>query len=251
MDFTLQQYRYLLYALKKKGYKFKTFDACNFSVASKVVVLRHDVDRLPINAIVMAEVEHALQIHASYYFRAVSSVFNTEIMQKISKLGHEIGYHYEDLSLTNGNIDKAYDSFCRNLEKFRKIYPVKTICMHGSPRSKWDSRRIWDKYDYKKLGIIGEPYFDIDYNEVFYITDTGRKWNKESISVRDKVNSGFDIPIKNTQHLIRLIQQDQLPVQIMLNVHPHRWFDNYWGWTKELVMQNVKNVIKRMIIKYR
>ena len=32
---------------------------------------------------------------------------------------------------------------------------------------------IWDKYDYKKLGIIGEPSFDIDWNEFAYFTDTG------------------------------------------------------------------------------
>jgi hypothetical protein len=59
--------------------------------------------------------------------------------------------------------------------------------MHGSPRSKWDSRRIWDKYDYRKLGVIGEPYFDIDFNEVFYLTDTGRRWDGWKVSLRDKI----------------------------------------------------------------
>jgi len=32
--------------------------------------------------------------------------------------------------------------------------------------------------------------------KVFCITDTGRKWNNEAASIRDKVKSGFDIPIK-------------------------------------------------------
>ena len=57
---------------------------------------------------------------------------------------------------------------------------------HGSPRSRWDNQKIWQKYDYKKLGIIGEPYFDIDYNQVFYLTDTGRRWDGWKVSVRDK-----------------------------------------------------------------
>ena len=39
-----------------------------------------------------------------------------------AKLGHEIGYHYEDLALENGNPDKAYNSFCKNLERIREIY---------------------------------------------------------------------------------------------------------------------------------
>ena len=34
------------------------------------------------------------------------------------------------------------------LDKFRNIYPVKTICMHGSPLSKYDNRLLWEKYDY-------------------------------------------------------------------------------------------------------
>ena len=64
---------------------------------------------------------------------------------------------------------------------------VKTICMHGSPLSKWDNRDLWKKYDYRDFGIIAEPYFDLDFDEVFYLTDTGRSWNNSKASVRDKV----------------------------------------------------------------
>jgi len=72
-------------------------------------------------------------------------------------------------------LDKAIKSFEINLSALRKIAPVKTICMHGSPLSKYDNRKIWEKYDYRDYGIIAEPYFDIDFNEVFYMTDKGRK----------------------------------------------------------------------------
>ncbi|MBW1833780.1 MAG: hypothetical protein JRI62_03015 [Deltaproteobacteria bacterium] len=43
--------------------------------------------------------------------------------------------------------------FGRNLEKLRKFYPVKTICMHGSPLSKWDNLDLWKKYNYREFGI--------------------------------------------------------------------------------------------------
>jgi len=36
----------------------------------------------------------------------------------------------------------AIDDFRLNLEKLQKLYPVKTICMHGSPLSKWDNRDL-------------------------------------------------------------------------------------------------------------
>lgn len=38
----------------------------------KVVILRHDVDRLPGNALKMARLEHEMGVQATYYFRAVS-----------------------------------------------------------------------------------------------------------------------------------------------------------------------------------
>jgi len=46
--------------------------------------------------------------------------------------------------------------------------------MHGIPLSKFDNRLLWAKYDYRDFGIIAEPYFDIDFDEVLYLTDTGK-----------------------------------------------------------------------------
>ena len=77
-------------------------------------------------------------------------------------------------------------SFRENLEKLRRVVPVETICMHGSPLSKYDNRKLWEKYDYRDFGIIGEPYFDVNFEEVLYLTDTGRRWDGDSVNIRDK-----------------------------------------------------------------
>ena len=87
--------------------------------------------------------------------------YDEEIIKQIADLGHEIGYHYENLSTCGGDLRLSIDDFRLNLEKLRKIYPVETICMHGSPLSKFDNRKLWERYDYRDFGIIGEPYFDI------------------------------------------------------------------------------------------
>ena len=123
--------------------------------------------------------------------------------------------------------------------------------MHGSPMSKYDSRDIWKKYDYKKLGIIGEPYFDIDFSLVFYLTDTGRRWDGDKVSVRDKPVVSEKLKVKSekfstTYDIIKACLKNTLPPQIMLTIHPQRWTDNPLLWTKELVMQNVKNLVKRL-----
>ena len=180
--FTLDIYKILLDRFSKKGDIFKSFE--NFVLhpepCKKRIVLRHDVDRIPYNALKMAEIEHNFGIQSTYYFRIVKESYNPEIIRKIIKLGHEVGYHYEDMDLAKGNIDRAYQMFEKNLSHFREFYPVKTICMHGSPYSKWDNRKIWKKYNYKDSNIIAEPYFDVDYDKVLYITDTGRRWNNNS-----------------------------------------------------------------------
>lgn len=246
-DFTLKVYSKLLYTLRESSYIFQTFSAHLNEPASKVFVLRHDVDKMPRNSLAFARIEHDLGIKASYYFRIVPQSFQPEIIEEIAALGHEIGYHYEDMDLGNGDVTKAWLSFQKNLAKLRELVPVQTICMHGSPLSKWDNRDLWEKHDYRELGIIGEPYFDLDYSKVFYLTDTGRNWNSVDSSIRDKVDSSFRIEIRNTQHLIQLIREGKLPDQIMLNTHPQRWNDNLLLWGRELVWQSAKNQVKKVV----
>ena len=245
MDYTLNTYQSLLKGLKNLEFSFQTIEQFIETPQKKVIILRHDVDGLPANSLKMAELEHDLGIPASYYFRAVPESWDEAVIQKIAGMGHEIGYHYENLSACKGEFDQAWADFQTNLGRLRELVPVTTICMHGSPLSKWDNRRLWETYNYRDLGILAEPYFDVDYSQVFYITDTGRKWNNEDSSIRDKVKSGFDIPIKSTGHLIRLAQENKLPDKIMINTHPQRWEDRRLPWIKEMVWQNVKNVVKK------
>jgi len=211
MDFTLTTYERLLTSLRASGYPFQIFADFIQSPQQKTIILRHDVDRLPDNALRMARLEHGMGIVATYYFRAVPESWDEGIIREIAFLGHEIGYHYENLSEINclaqrrkgakerrkdagmirvakdGWMEKhrgrmseggcrkgkgvrskeeffelAIDDFRLNLEKLRELYPVKTICMHGSPLSKWDNRDLCKRYNYRDFGIIGEPYFDVD-----------------------------------------------------------------------------------------
>lgn len=245
-DFTLISYEHLLTTFKQKGYSFFTFEEYLLTKpAGKVVILRHDVDDLPGNSLNTAKIENRLGIKGVYYFRIVKQSNHPEIIKAIAALGHEIGYHYEDLTLAWGNTEKAISNFKKNLEYFRTYYPVKTICMHGSPMSTWDNKDVWKKYSYKDFGIIGEHYYDIDFKVFCYLTDTGRRWNGGQVSVRDKVVSSYNFNFETTLNITENIQK--LPDKIMITVHPQRWSDNWFIWTKELILQNVKNVVKRLI----
>ena len=249
-DFSLEIYKELLILLKNKGYKFNTFEQfIKDDTFNKTVILRHDVDRKPDNAIKMAKLEAELNVKASYYYRIVSESYDENSIKKVVEFGHELGYHYEDLSLANGNYDKAFEKFKENLQTFRKLYPIKTMCMHGSPMSKWDNRLLWDKFDYKKYGIIAEPYFDVDFNKLFYITDASRAWNNEEVTLRDKVESDFKFEINSTNDILNLLKANKLPDKLMISTHPHNWAASYIEWLKIFIWQTLKNQIKKIIVK--
>ncbi|MFT7613337.1 MAG: hypothetical protein ACI9J3_002310 [Parvicellaceae bacterium] len=246
-DFTLATYQLFLEAIVDQGYSGCSYLDQIQQNPSKFIILRQDVDKRPNNSLMTATLQANMGLTATYYFRCVDSSFDPEIIRKIAGLGHEIGYHYEDLSLANGNVELAKEHFEEWLEKLKAFYPVQTICMHGSPLSKIDNRDIWNTLNYKEYGIVGEPYFDLDFNEVLYITDTGRSWNNFKVSVRDKVNSKFNYEFKSTFDLIQKINKGVLPNKIMQNIHPQRWTDNRLHWVSELIQQNSKNVVKKAI----
>jgi hypothetical protein len=274
-----------MYSLQRKGYSFITFahyieakysiqqinkvqfnkstpQQNNSSTNQQVknhLILRHDVDAFPQNSLEFAHIQAELGIVGTYYFRMVPQSFDERIIKEIVDLGHEVGYHYETMDTCKGNVDKAYDEFCSNLEKFQKITPVRTISMHGSPMSPYDNRSIWKKYDYKNLGISAEPYFDINFNELFYITDTGRRWDGHLYNVRDKAtkenavtNPDFlKLRFHSTNDIIKAVDNDQFPKQAMLNFHPQRWNDKRIPWMKEFIWQNIKNQGKRILMSLR
>lgn len=257
-DFTINTYKLLLEALKNQDYQFQTFEQYLNHPATKSIVIRHDVDARPQNSLQLAIIEAQLNIKGTYNFRAKPQSWDEEIIKEIAKQGHEIGYHYEDLATHKGDHEKAIEGFKQNLNKLRKIAKVSTICMHGSPTSKHDSRDLWKTNNYKDLKLKGEPYFDVDYTQVLYLTDTGRRWDGHKVSIRDKVDMRQNEMltqkghyIKKTRDIIKAANEKALPDQIMFTIHPQRWHSgkNLPNWVIELVTQNLKNLIKAALLR--
>jgi hypothetical protein len=282
-DFTLSTYRQLLVTIVQAGYTISTFeDWCNDKVQGRCVILRHDVDLKANNSLVTARIEAETGIRASYYFRVVPQSNIPSIIKEIAALGHEIGYHYEDLSLFKGDAKKAIKHFEQQLNYFRQFYPVRTICMHGSPASKWDNRDLWRTYNYRDFGIVGEPYFDLLNNEsgmvddIVYFTDTARMWDGDKYNVRDKLltitkpnkkstaevptdklkqsdlkstsNDNANLKTHTTFDVINWMKANQNQNFIMITTHPQRWTDNSFQWYIELLKQKAKNFVKKFIV---
>ena len=113
MDFTIQIYKKLLSELISSGYSFITFNQylTNSDLPQKFIILRHDVDKLPLNSEKFAQIQHSLGIKATYYFRSKKISWDEKIIKKIHSLGHEIGYHYENMDTCNGNLESSIIDF--------------------------------------------------------------------------------------------------------------------------------------------
>lgn len=270
-DFTLKSYDSLLDALIESDYHFCIFEEVHKCNMERFVILRHDVDRKPVRAVRMAEIEKRRNIRASYHIRVFPGRETElkEIVEPLISYGHEIAYHYEDLSVTyrerksSGNLravpisdnellENAGTRFKKNIDCLRRYYPVKVASMHGDPSSAVDNRKLWDYFDCHDFGVTCEPYLHIDYEKVLYLTDTGRRWDAGRSNIRDRVAALWpsDAPPPperfpaSTREVINIIRSGRSPHKMIINTHPQRWNDGILPWATELFWQNIKNIIK-------
>ena len=97
---------------------------------------------------------------------------------------------------------------------------------------------------------------DTDFRHTLYLTDTGRRWDGQSVSVRDKVPQSpilsHTATFSHTDDIIHAINDLNHPIHrysLLVNTHPQRWMPFGPQWLKELLLQRTKNIIKRIIVK--
>lgn len=257
LDFTIGKFRELCEGISITGYEILTIREYIHKIhrndgPDRFIVLRHDIDVKPERGLKMAEIEKEYDIQSTYYIRMSDEVFNPRIIKKIAKMRHEVGYHYEVLDKARGNKDEAIKIFKRELERLREVCDVDTICMHGNSVTPWDNRDIWTNYNFEDYGIIGEAYLSINFDNILYLSDTGRNWGNR-YKVKDGVYNSYNADIlqriKTTDDVIELLNQKKVK-SIYLLSHPW-WVDSFGAWLKQLLWQNVKNIGKVGIVRYR
>ncbi|MFC1755874.1 hypothetical protein ACFLZK_00575 [Patescibacteria group bacterium] len=243
-DFTLSKYENLLVALNKRGVQIYGVKCWVEQKPDRGVLIRHDVDRKPINALKVAELELKHNTFTTYYFRSKKNSFKPEIIKEIAEMGHEIGYHYENLSDCKGSYRRAINDFEKNLNILREVTEINTIAMHGKPLSQYKNDSLWNKYNYKKYGILAESFNTIDYTDTYYFTDTGRVWQNNKNNLRDKVNTTLSADINSTEELIKFIDKE---MKVAVVVHPERWNDDIIGWVYSYIFDVFANTTKKFL----
>ena len=245
-DFTLKSYQSLVLAFQEADFQFLTFEEMmTMPAQARTVVMRHDVDELAWNALKMAKLENKLGVRATYFFRIVKQSNVPEVIEQIVKLGHEVGYHYEDFALAKGDERKAIETFRKNLDYFRRFYPVRSVCMHGSSTSKYDNRMLWKNNSLSEFGLVGEPYLSVDFDKVFYLTDTGYAWDGGKYATRDIVESGFGLRFHSTNQIVDSIKSGTFPDNTLILAHT-LWTDSMLQWYGLHLREFFRNHIKLM-----
>jgi hypothetical protein len=247
-DFTLKKYLDILQALRNKDIPIYGVEEWLRIKPEAGALIRHDVDRRPKNALQMARAEAAMGIFTTYYFRIVGSAYNPEIISAISSLGHEVGYHYEDLSLARGDPLRAKNFFGNHLEMLREVAPIVTVAMHGSPLSPYNNIDIWQSISLAEYGLIGEAFLTVDYSGTYYFTDTGRGWNSTTTNLRDRplLSLYANLDGAETNSLLDFIIRADIK-KVAFSIHPERWDSSVAGWFSQMGRDFIFNSIKRLI----
>ena len=250
-DFTFEIYEELLQAGLEAGYEHITMREylSPGELPERFIIHRHDVDRKPENSLAMSRIEAKYDIQTTYYFRTIDKTFKPEMIQTIENLGHEIGYHYEDMDRAEGNIANAHELFQEHLKRLRKHATIDTVCMHGNPLTAYDNRDMWDAgRGFTEYGLLGEAYFSMDFVDVTYFSDTGRTWKDGNLKVKDNPvgKSEKTVQVDGTEQLIELVNRASVPRLCLLS-HPNRWAENVGEYVIEFSKDALTNIGKRGI----
>jgi hypothetical protein len=257
-DFTVGKYEKLCKAISSSKYVSITLadylgnksDGNN----TAYIIMRHDIDRNPERALDIAQVEHKYGIRATYYFRDQKSTYKPYIMDKIAAYGHEIGYHYETIDKSKGDLKLAEGLFVRELDHFRTRYDVKTVCAHGNPLTKFDNKDIWKIIKWLDYRLLGEAFLSLDYTRFAYFSDSGRTWlnsKSQKMPGKDSIMTSFgQYRPQKTEDVIAIIRSEKLP-NICILTHPERWCNEIVGFSSRYLLDLSFRWGKSAIFAYR
>lgn len=252
-DFTHDVWKKICLALINSGYDILTLSKYialknDNELPKRYAILRHDIDRRVNSALKMARLEASIGVHATYYFR-IPYTFDKSAIQQIAQMGHEVGFHYECLSKSDGDLEKAYEIFAQELGELNSLEgvpAVKTICMHGRPLSPYDNRDMWKSKSFDEYGLLGEAYLSVQ--DVCYFTDTGRSW-EDTNSVRDFLATGREHKqVHSSEEFMQWISETN-EKGIYVTSHPERWASSFVDWIRCFGTDTAINAGKKILIR--
>ncbi|WP_157114646.1 hypothetical protein [Nocardia niwae] len=227
-DFTFAHYADCLRLAVDMGYEFsRCADLIGATTGDRTVVLRHDVDEAPDRAAKFAEIENALGIPATYFWRVSANgynVFGYEVYSLIKDLqaaGHEIGLHAEPLDYESATGVPREQALELQLAIFRLLAGTDKPPGIASHRDQTRDNNLdfLSAVDPAAHGFAYEAYgrepLDL-FHTAQYITDSLGRWRR------------FDRGVLTDDERCLCAQlADRRPLVYVLT-HPHNWYGRHF-----------------------
>ncbi|NLE75866.1 MAG: hypothetical protein GX605_03820 [Chloroflexi bacterium] len=180
--FTFQHYCEIIAEAVGLGYRFARFqEVCESGPGERLIIMRHDIDFLPRNALRFAEIESGFGVHACYFVRLHARQYNPfdldtyRILKTIRDQGHEIGLHYEPEFA--GLVGEDVRSMVRR-EKEALERVLDTPIVSAAAHNPTLGGKLLARADLAELGIRYEAYDPAFTQEMKYISDSGARWRE-------------------------------------------------------------------------
>ncbi len=207
--YSIDQYRLFLRAIIDERYDILLFNDHidgDFEKNKVSVLLRHDVDISLPRARKMYEIEKEEGIRSTYFFRMHAERYSHEeaipLIKQLQNEGFGIGMHYDMLSFTKGDREKAIALFREDLLRLRETATTHIVCPHG--HRKYKNREIWSELDRESLQVWSA--YDMKYD--IYISDAG---GKRIIDSRGR-------------HILGRVGETKPGQVVQVLIHPDWWF---------------------------
>ena len=145
MEFTYGAYGDLLALLDRQGYQVATYH--DWQAYPRCVILRHDIDNSPEQALALARVEREMGVHSTYFVLLRSEVYNVaarrclETLGQIQALGHELGLHFDEKAYPEAGIEETAAHILRERDMLSALLetPVTSVSMHRPSQATLDA----------------------------------------------------------------------------------------------------------------
>lgn len=178
-DFTHHHYRHCLEKALDLDYRFLTMREYveGSGIDGKIILMRHDEDFNPQAAKALADIEAALGVRSTYFFRFHAQQYNllslpvVSLLKQVLGQGHEMGLHGETHAFPDLN-DADENLLNKERELLSQLLGTEVVGLsrHEPSRTNIKTASIPDNFLY-------EAYSD-QFSELKYISDSSAHWRE-------------------------------------------------------------------------
>ena len=213
---SLKGYRNIIEKFLFNDYKFVSYE--KLIIDKKHIIMRHDLDFLPEDAVEIAKIEKSYDIAGNYFFLVNTEFYNInsykikKIIDLLQKLGHNIGLHFDP--------KKTDTNWINDIKKEKSVLEkviedkIKIISFHRPLKKILDNNN--------KYGGVLHTYMPRYFSKIGYVSDSRGKWS-------------FGTPFENKFYL------ENKAVQLL--THPEWWILNNSSRNKKLkrIFKKIQN----------